>query len=147
MDKLYSVSELAKELGATPRAIRLYEDKGLIRPRRAGNTRVYGRGDRARLILILRGKRLGFSLREIGEWLDLYDGDPGHVKQMRELLRAVLHRIAGLEGRRADLEETLRELRTIEASVREHLKAAGEEPAAADRRDAVERVPNDIRGG
>ena len=85
MQKLYSVSELATELGVTARALRFYEDKGLISPQRAGNTRVYTYRDRGRLMLILRGKRLGFSLREVRDWLDLYDLDPNQVAQMTRL--------------------------------------------------------------
>ncbi|MBV9755883.1 MAG: MerR family transcriptional regulator, partial [Alphaproteobacteria bacterium] len=70
-DQFYTVTQLSAELGVTPRAIRFYETKGLLAPRRAGTTRVYTHRDRARLILILRGKRLGFSLREIKEYLEL----------------------------------------------------------------------------
>ncbi len=125
MQNLYTVTKLAKELGVTPRAIRFYEHKGLIDPQRAGNTRVFTRRDRGRLILILRGKRLGFTLREIGEWLDLYDADPEHVEQMRLLLSRARDRIAALERQHADLGKTLAELREIEAAVRDHLRAKG----------------------
>ncbi len=72
-NSLYSVTELGKELGVSARTIRFYEDKGLLSPSRVGNNRVYAARDRARMILILRGKQLGFSLREIKEYLDLYD--------------------------------------------------------------------------
>ncbi len=82
MQELYSVSELANDLGVTPRALRFYEDKGLIAPQRAGNTRVYTHRDRGRLMLILRGKRLGFTLREVREWLDLYEVDPDQAAQL-----------------------------------------------------------------
>jgi DNA-binding transcriptional MerR regulator len=85
-ERLYTVTELAKELGMTPRAVRFYEDKGLIVPRRAGTTRVYSGRDRARMILILRGKRLGFSLSTIKEYLDLYDTDITQHAQLRLLL-------------------------------------------------------------
>ncbi len=125
MQNLYTVTELARELGVTPRAIRLYEDKGLIEPQRAGITRVFTRRDRGRLILILRGKRLGFTLREVGEWLDLYDADPDQVEQMRLLLSRARDRIAALERQHADLGQTLAELRDIEAAVRGHLRAKG----------------------
>jgi DNA-binding transcriptional MerR regulator len=111
---LYSVSQLAKQLGVTARTIRFYEDKGLITPQRAGTTRVYGYRDRARLILILRGKRLGFSLREIKEFLDLYDADPEHHVQLRQFLVAVRKRVAKLEEQRAALEESLAELKEID---------------------------------
>ncbi len=121
MRKLYTVTELAEALGVTPRALRFYEDKGLVTPQRAGTTRVYTHRDRGRLALILRGKRLGFSLREVGEWLDLYDADPNQGEQMRILVAKVHERIAGLERQRDDLEETLSELREIEQAARRHL--------------------------
>lgn len=107
---LYSVTELADELGITPRAIRFYETKGLIKPRRAGTTRVYTHRDRARMQLILRGKRLGFTLADIKEYLDLYDVDPSQVKQVKLLLEVVNRRIGELEQQREDLETTLIEL-------------------------------------
>ncbi len=118
---LYTVTRLADDLGITPRAIRFYEDKGLIAPRRAGVTRVYSHRDRARMKLILRGKRLGFSLREIAEFLDLYDADTTQSAQMRRLLRAVRERLDELEEQRLALEQTLDELRDIEAQARARL--------------------------
>ena len=114
-DRFWTVTELARELGVTPRTVRFYEDRGLVLPRRAGTTRVYGARDRARLILILRGKRLGFSLREIKEYLDLYDADPTHASQLRRLLDGVRARVHLLEEQRGALDETLAELRQIEA--------------------------------
>lgn len=111
---LFTVTRLADELGVTPRTIRFYEDKGLITPRRAGVTRVYTHRDRARMKLIMRGKRLGFSLRDIREFLDLYDADPAQLAQMRKLLRAVRDRREELEEQRVALDETLAELREME---------------------------------
>ncbi len=128
MEKLYSVSELAKELGITARAIRLYETKGLLAPLRAGGARVYTRRDRARTILIQRGKRLGFSLREIARWLDLYDADPTQETQMRRLLHGVRERIAILEAQSVALEETLDELRSIESEVLTRCESTGVAP-------------------
>ena len=107
---IYSVTELADELGITPRAIRFYETKGLIKPRRAGTTRVYSHRDRARMQLILRGKRLGFTLADIREYLDLYDVDPSQVKQLQLLLEKIDRRSSELEQQRDDLETTLHEL-------------------------------------
>ena len=121
MEKLYTVTELARELDLTPRAIRFYEDKGLLSPRRVGNTRVYNGRDRGRLILILRGKRLGFSLREIGEWLALYEADSIQPEQTRQLLDKVGKRLSALDQQRADLDATIVELREIERMVRDHL--------------------------
>ena len=125
-ERLLTVTELAAELGVTPRAIRFYEDKGLIDPPRAGTVRVYRPRERARMLLILRGKRLGFSLAEIGRFLDLYDVDPRHIEQKRALLARVCERIAELEDMRVSLDDTLLELRAIAAQVEEDLEAAGE---------------------
>ncbi len=113
-DTFFSVTELARDLAITPRTIRFYEDKGLISPRRAGNIRVYTKRDRARMVLILRGKRLGFSLREIKEYLDLYDVDPTQAEQIRLLLKKVRTRLDMLEDQRLALEESLVELKEIE---------------------------------
>ena len=112
--RLLTVTELADELGVTARAIRFYEDKGLISPQRAGATRVYSKRETARMQLILRGKRLGFSLRDIKQFLDLYDVDPTHSEQHRQLLTRVRHRIDELEKTRAAVTETLAELHEIE---------------------------------
>jgi DNA-binding transcriptional MerR regulator len=111
--QLYTVTELAKELGMTARAVRFYEDKGLITPQRAGTTRVYSARDRARMILILRGKRLGFALSEIKEYLDLYDADVTQHAQLRVLLAAVAKRRAQLLGQRQAIDEALAELADI----------------------------------
>ena len=121
---LYSISELSQQLGLTPRAIRLYESRGLLTPQRVGGTRVYGHGDRARLQIIQRGKRMGFSLSEIQEYLDLRDADPAHHKQLQLLLRGVRERIATLEQQSNDLEITLEELREVERLTLEAIEEA-----------------------
>ena len=121
--RLYSVTQLAVDLGVTARAIRFYEDKGLISPRRAGNNRVYTPRDRARMKLILRGKKLGFSLRDIGQYLDLYDIDPTRAKQLRALLKAVDSRIAQLEDQRIALDQTLADLHEVKAQTAAALEA------------------------
>lgn len=121
--QLYTVNQLAEELGVTPRAIRFYEAKGLLSPARAGTTRVFEKRDRARLMLVLRGKRLGFSLAEIREYLDLYDAGRGQAGQVRLLLAKTRQRIAELEGQRRDLEQTLAELRDVESQAEEALRA------------------------
>jgi len=118
---LFSVSQLARQLGVTARTIRFYEDKQLIAPQRAGTTRVYTHRDRARLMLILRGKRLGFSLREIKEFLDLYDVDPTQHLQVHKLLGAVRKRMAKLQEQRAAIEESVQELSEIERQCEEVL--------------------------
>ncbi len=112
-DRLFTVTQLAENLGVTARTIRFYEDKGLIAPQRAGTTRVYTHRDRARMALILRGKRLGFSLREIRDYLDLYDVDHTQTEQLRALLKAVAGRVEQLEQQRIALDETLKELNEI----------------------------------
>ena len=109
------MTELAQELGVSARTLRFYEDKGLIAPQRAGSTRVYTHRDRGRLILILRGKRLGFSLREIKKYLDLYDADVTQTTQLRVLLDAVEARIAELDEQRTALDQTLAELNDIKS--------------------------------
>ena len=106
MDKIYSVTELARALDVTPRTIRFYEDQGLILPQRAGTTRVYTHRERARMILILRGKRMGFSLKEIKEFLDLYVVDVTQVGQMQLLLSKVRQRIHLLDEQKRALDET-----------------------------------------
>jgi len=122
-ERLYSVTELAKELEITTRTLRFYEDRGLVTPQRAGTTRIYSRRDRARMILILRGKRLGFTLREIKDYLDLYDLDHSQSEQLRVLAVAVDERIARLEKQRLALEETLTELTEIRDQAKLALKA------------------------
>ena len=113
-DPLYTVTQLGAELGITVRTLHFYEAQGLITPRRAGNTRVYSQRDRGRMILILRGKRLGFSIREIKEYLELYDMDPTHEQQTKALLKSVRERIKKLSEQQAALTQTLAELHDIE---------------------------------
>ena len=112
-DTLYTVTQLAKELGVTARTVRFYEDKGLLNPQRAGNTRIFTHRDKVRLILILRGKQLGFSLREIKEYLNLYDADPTQKEQWRDLLKKVQGRIDQLLDQQKALTETLGELNKL----------------------------------
>jgi DNA-binding transcriptional MerR regulator len=130
--RLYTVTELAKELGMTARAIRFYEDKGLIMPQRAGTTRVYSARDRARMILILRGKRLGFSLSTIKDYLDLYDTDITQHAQLKLLLVAVAKRRDQLLAQRHAIDEALSELSDITAQSEAALKI----PAPSARRAA-----------
>lgn len=130
MEKIYSVTELARDLDITPRTIRFYEDQGLVAPQRAGATRVYTHRDRARMILILRGKRLGFSIKEIKEFLDLYVVDVTQIEQMQLLLTKVRERSRQLEEQRRALDQTLRELKDIEKLTVEALAQKGAvEPA------------------
>jgi DNA-binding transcriptional MerR regulator len=110
---LRGIQDVADELGVTTRAIRFYEDKGLLDPQRVGTMRVYSRREVARLQLILRGKRLGFSLREIKEFLDLYAVDSLHLVQTRQLLTRVTDRLDALELQRQALNQTIDELQDI----------------------------------
>lgn len=109
----FSIGDLARQLDITTRTIRFYEAKGLIRPARVSGARVYTRRDRARMLLILRGKRLGYALDEIREFLDLYDADPTQVTQLTHLLSKVDARMAELETKKAALEESLTDLRQV----------------------------------
>jgi DNA-binding transcriptional MerR regulator len=122
---LRSIQDVATELGVTTRTIRFYEDKGLLDPPRVGTMRVYSRREVGRLQLILRGKRLGFSLRDIKEFLDLYDTDDMHLEQTRRLLARVGDRIDGLEKQRQALDQTLDELRDIAHQCRDRIAEAG----------------------
>ena len=133
--EFFTVNQLAEELGITARAIRFYEAKGLIAPRRAGTTRVFDRRDRARLLLVLRGKRLGFSLASIREFLDLYDADRTQAAQLRLLLDSTRERIRELERQRLDLDQTLRELREVEAEAERVLRGRDEPRLPADAAD------------
>lgn len=119
----YSISALAKEFGITTRTIRFYESRGLISPQRIGTTRKYSKRDRARLILILRGRNLGFTVEDVSEYLSLYDSDPGQLAQTRLLLDKVTVAIDDLETKRRDIERSLAELNEIRARCDAHLKA------------------------
>ena len=123
---LFAIADLAREFGISTRAIRFYETKGLLNPERVGSTRVFRRRDRARLILILRGKRLGFSLRDISDYLSLYDADRTQHAQVSLLVEKVDQRTTMLEQQLADLQTTLVELREIKKLAGEVLgQAAG----------------------
>ena len=141
-ERLYTIGELADELAVTTRAIRFYEAKGLIAPARRGVARSYSRRDRARLMLILRGKNLGFSLEEIAQYLTLYDADPAQMTQTQMLLARIEAAIEDLQTKRADLDRTLRELKDIRAQCVEHLKGR----APADGRGACEAPPVSVEG-
>jgi DNA-binding transcriptional MerR regulator len=123
--ELQGIQEVADSLGVTPRTLRFYEDKGLIEPRRVGNARIYTRRETARMQLILRGKRLGFSLRDIQEFLDLYDADPQHLEQMRALAARCRERMAELEAQRDALDQTLSELAAIEREALARVEQVG----------------------
>lgn len=115
--RTYSISELSEEFGVTPRTIRFYEAESLISPQRHGQSRIYTPRDRARLALILRGKRVGFSLAEIKEMLDLYDVQDGQTTQLTYTLKKFDERINALERQRADIDHAVEELREGRAKI------------------------------
>ncbi|WP_321396571.1 MerR family DNA-binding transcriptional regulator [Emcibacter sp.] len=115
--RTYSISELSEEFGITPRTLRFYEDQKLISPKRDGQTRIYSTADRARLAWILRGKRVGFSIAEMGEVLDMHYQEGGKVKQSQITLEACRQRIKSLEQQKKDIDETIEELNNIILSV------------------------------
>jgi len=121
MAERFSITDLSREFDVTTRTIRFYEAEGLLAPARHGQTRVYGARDRVRLRLILRGKRLGFSLSEIKEIFDLYDRAPGEVGQLRHFLAKIEDRRRQLQQQREDIEVTLDELATVESRCHERL--------------------------
>lgn len=122
---LRGIQDVADELGITTRAIRFYEDKGLLEPQRVGTMRVYSKREIARLRLILRGKELGFTLRQIKEFLDLYTVDALHIEQTKNLLARVKERIEALDAQRRTLDQTLGELHDIARQCRERIAEAG----------------------
>lgn len=120
--QLFGITELCQEFGISPRALRFYEDKGLLAPRRVNGTRVYTRRDRARLSLILRAKAIGSSLAEIKHYLDLYGAHgEGRTVQMKYVLDKTSKAIAELEQKRAHIDASLAELRIINATVKRGL--------------------------
>ena len=119
---LRSIAEASAELGVTQRTLRFYEDKGLIQPTRVGTMRVYSRREMGRMQLILRGKKLGFSIRDIAEFLSLYDEDPNHIEQTRRLLERVRERMKELRQQRTALDETIIEMEKLERQALEYLE-------------------------
>ncbi len=113
----YGIAELASEFDVTARALRFYEDERLIAPARKGSVRIYSRRDRARLAWILRAKRVGFSLADIREMIDLYDVDDGRLEQRRVTLARCRARIDKLTQQKADIEDAIHELQTFIATV------------------------------
>lgn len=119
--RTWTIAQVADEFGVTHRAVRHYEELGLLSPERRGTQRIYHRRDRIRLALILRGRRIGFPLEEIHTIIDMYDEQPGEAGQLRYLLDQIGDRRADLESRRRDIEDSLAELEEIQRRCREDL--------------------------
>jgi DNA-binding transcriptional MerR regulator len=117
----FTITDLSVEFAITPRTIRFWEDQGLIAPQRAGGKRVYSRRDRTRLKLALRGKRLGFSLAEIKDLINMYDADRDDRQQLTTLLGALAKRRQALVQQREDIEAVLGELAKFEVVCRQAL--------------------------
>lgn len=133
-EQTYTITELAREFDITPRAIRFYEDQGLLTPARAGRARVYSKADRTRLKLTLRGKRLGLSLAEIRELIDMYGGVRNYAPQLQSFLKVLAARRATLEQQREDIEAVLGEIGMLEKQCHSLLghNAAGAAEAKAE---------------
>jgi DNA-binding transcriptional MerR regulator len=121
IEPVYSITDLAQELDLTTRTIRFYEDRGLLRPARRGQQRIYSRADKTRLKLVLRGKRLGWPLNDIREMIELYDSPDGERKQLEVMLTKIAQSRATLLQQREDIELALSEFDDIETRCREQL--------------------------
>jgi DNA-binding transcriptional MerR regulator len=125
MREYYSITDLTREFGVSTRTIRFYEDEGLIHPVRRGRTRLFRPADRQLLKQILRGKRLGFSIAEIREIIQMYKEPPGEAGQLRLMMKRVEEKRAELRQKRKDLEETLGELDAVDEACIERLAELG----------------------
>ena len=121
-DKTYAIGELAEEFGVTSRALRLYEEEGLLDPQREGTRRIYNERNRVRLRLILRGKRLGWSLSEIRESFDLYDSSLGEEAQLEWMLEKLAQRRDSLMAQRKDINNALQDLERIASDAEQALQ-------------------------
>ena len=133
MESSWSIGALAGELGVTTRTMRFYEAEGLIAPLRDGRRRIYGTRERARLKLILRGRRLGFRLAEIREIIDLYDAPLGEAWQLRHMLGRIAERRDELARKRTDIDHTLDDLAAVAAKCSARLSHLGHEPGNGKR--------------
>ena len=136
--RTYSIRQLCLEFKCTPRALRFYEDKGLLNPARDGMNRVYSYKDRGRLVLILRGKRVGLSLAEIGEILDLYEADDTGAQQAAKSLKKFQERIVALEQQKKDIDDAIAQLQTGVSAMEQRLTET--RPDLLPRADAYDQV-------
>lgn len=130
-EDLARIGEMAKKYGVTLRTLRFYEDKGLLNPKRDGSTRLYTRRDRARLKLILLGRKVGFSLRDVKQMMDLYDPTGSNTKQLRLALDKSEKQLARLQKQRALIEDAIGELSGSMAAVRQMLAERSAQQASA----------------
>jgi DNA-binding transcriptional MerR regulator len=121
--RTWTIGELAREFGVTLRTIRFYEDQGLLAPERQGQARIFHDRDRVRLQLIMRGRRLGFTLDEIAHVINMYDETPGEAGQLEFLINDIGRRRAALLQKRRDLDESLAELDELETRCRQDLRS------------------------
>lgn len=144
--RTYSIRQLCLEFKCTPRALRFYEDKGLLNPARDGMNRVYSYKDRGRLQLILRGKRVGLSLHEIGEILDLYEADDTGAQQAAKSLRKFKERIVALEQQKQDIDAAIEQLRSGIEAMEKRLTETRPDllPRAADYDQLLRRRLDDV---
>jgi DNA-binding transcriptional MerR regulator len=126
----FTITQLCREFGTTPRALRYYEEQGLLSPSRDGQARIYSYRDRARLILILRGKSVGLALAEIRDIFDLYGRDDGLIAQNTQALRKYRERIAAFEAQRAEIDTAIQVLHAASAALEQELSKAGRSAAA-----------------
>tara|TARA_Y100001970_G_C14114005_1_gene792512 strand:+ start:72 stop:584 length:513 start_codon:yes stop_codon:yes gene_type:complete len=124
----YTIGQLANEFNVTPRALRFYEQKGLLSPERVGLSRFFSRRDRARLKLIVRGKRLGFALLEIKELLDLYDAGDDQVEQLKKTLNHSKNRLKLLNEQKKDIQDTILEMNQVISQLENLLFEKGIDP-------------------
>lgn len=125
MNEFYTITELTREFGISTRTVRFYEDEGLIKPVRRGRTRLFRPSDRMLLAQILRGKRLGFSIAEIREIIQMYKAPSGEAKQLRSMIASIKEKRAELEQKRKDLEESIAEMDAAEENCFERLAELG----------------------
>ncbi|MFT5445906.1 MAG: DNA-binding transcriptional MerR regulator [Gammaproteobacteria bacterium] len=127
----FTIGELSRQFDVTTRTIRFYEDEGLLAPRRSGQNRIYTLRDRVRLKLILRGKRLGFSIREIKDMVDMYDAPQGEVGQLKYFIERMRQRREDLHKQRHDIDQVLAELDQLQARCESLLDQHDTTPRAA----------------
>ncbi|GAB2182965.1 MerR family transcriptional regulator [Roseibium sp. LAB1] len=137
MQRYYTITQLTQEFDITTRTLRFYEAQGLVSPTRRGRQRLYTPGDRTRIKLILRGKRLGFSLNEIKEMIEMYGSAPGEAGQLRLLLDRIAARRAELLEKQRDIELTLVELDDVEAGAKARMAVLGTGTGNASGNDAT----------